>query len=244
METWDNTTHGDRFAEWLAKERIRDGMRALEEWRQVAVAHFLGILHLDEIQNLFKLGTLRQRKNRKGAGDTPELSVVEDQVLRWLLYLTNSGQIPLLVSGTPDGIGALSKRLSTLGRLNTMGYHAIEPVTGPCAFLRTLGNYQYVKHKIEVDDGLFNLLIDLTAGIQRLLIALWVAAHRVSFERRDDRLLLADFTTAASTYLAPLAPAVQALRSKDGAKMARFEDLVQRDTTFWAKFWTGMAAPV
>lgn len=37
------------------------------------------------------------------------------------LYLTNSGQIPLLVSGTPDGIGALTKRLSTLERITTMG---------------------------------------------------------------------------------------------------------------------------
>jgi hypothetical protein len=48
---------------------------------------------------------------------------------------------------------------------------------------------------------------------------------------------LDDFKKAALTWLAPLAPAVQALRSGDPAKMARYEDLVVRDTAFWSNFW-------
>ena len=151
----------------------------------------------------------------------------------------------MLVSATPDGIGALTKRLSTLERINTMGYHAFEPFTDPKApaflttFLGQLGKYQYVKHRLPVDEILAELIISLTGGIQRLIIAPWFAAHRVAFEREDDNLLLTDFTQAASTWLAPLAPAVAALRSKDVGKMARYEDLVRRDTTFWAKFWEG-----
>ena len=70
-----------------------------------------------------------------------------------------------------------------------------------------------------------------------MIIALWVAAHRVAFERKEDDLRLSDFTQAASTWLAPLAPAITALRNKDVGKMARYEDLIRRDTTFWAKFW-------
>lgn len=243
MEAWDLATGENRFAHWLSKDKITDGMKALDEWRQVAVGHFLGVLHLDEIQNLFKLSSLKQRKNRQGSGEAPELSIVEDQLLRWLLYLTNSGQVPLLVSGTPDGIGALTKRLSTLERINTMGYHPFEPFSDPKApeflatFLGQLGKYQYVKHRLAVDENLAELIIDLTGGIQRLIIALWFAAHRVAFERKEDDLRLSDFTQAASTWLAPLAPAIAALRSKDAGKMARYEDLIRRDTTFWAKFW-------
>lgn len=243
MEAWDRATGGNRFAHWLAKEKITDGMRALEEWRQVAVAHFLGALHLDEIQNLFRLSSLKQRKDRKGSGDAPDLSIVEDQLLRWLLQLTNSGQIPLLISGTPDGVGALTRRLSTLERLNTAGYHAFEPFGDPSStefaknFLGQLGRYQYVKGRIAVDDNLARLVVDLTGGIQRLIIALWVAAHRVAFERKSDDLRLSDFTDAASTWMSPLAPAIDALRSRDANKMSRYEDLIRRDTTFWAKFW-------
>lgn len=249
MEAWDQATGGKRFAHWLAKEKFTDGMRALEEWRQVARAHFLGVLHLDEIQNLFKLTSLKQRKDRKVGTDAPELSIVEDQLLRWLLQLTNSGQIPLLISGTPDGVGALTKRLSTLERLHTAGYHALEPFENPTAdaflktFLGELGKHQYVQHRLPVDENLARLIVDLTGGIQRLIIALWVAAHRVAFERSSDDLLLSDFTDAASTWLAPLAPAIEALQSKDANKMSRYEDLVRRDTTFWAKFWADASKP-
>jgi hypothetical protein len=247
MEAWDRAMGTKRFAHWLDKEKITDGMKALDEWRQVAVSHFLGILHLDEVQNLFKLSSLRQRKDRKHLNEAPELSIVEDQVLRWLLYLTNSGQIPLLVSGTPDGIGALTKRLSTMERITTTGYHAFEPFEDPKApeflktFLGQLSRYQYVRNKIVVDENLASLIIELTGGIQRVIIALWVAAHRVAFERKTDDLRPSDFTEAAKTWLAPLAPAIAALRTKDPEKMARYEDLVRRDTTFWAKFWENAA---
>lgn len=242
MEAWDEAMGTKRFAKWLAKEKITDGMLALDEWRQVAVGHFLGVLHLDEIQNLFKLTSLKVRKDRKRSGETSELSIVEDQLLRWLLYLTNSGQIPLLVSGTPDGIGALTKRLSTLERITTLGYHRFDPFSNPLApefqtFLRELGKYQFVRHKIAVDETLANLIIGLTGGIQRVIIALWVAAHRVAFERKSDDLRLTDFSEAAKTWLAPLAPAIAAISTKDPEKMGHYEDLIQRDTTFWAKFW-------
>lgn len=248
MSAWDEATGGTRFAEWLGKDRITNGMRALDEWRQVAVAHFLGVLHLDEIQNLFKLGSLERRAKRKGLADAPELSVVEDQVLRWLLYLTNSGQIPLLVSSTPDGIGALSKRLSTLERINTCGYHAFEPFHDHNAhefrrsFLGTLGRYQYVRKKLSVDDELAKLIFELTGGIQRIIIALWVAAHRVAFERSTDDLRLEDFAVAARTWLAPIAPAVAALRTGDARGMARYEDVVRSDSALWAKFWSDVQA--
>ena len=248
MESWRLVTGSRRFDAWLAKDQIRDGMRALDEWRQVAVGHFLGILHLDEVQNLFRLATLRQRKDRKGAASIPELSIVEDQVLRWILFLINSGQIALLVSGTPDGIGALTKRLSTLQRLNTGGYHAFEPIASSLgenpesSFLGHLARYQYVRHPIVMNETLARLIVDLTGGVQRIVIALWIAAHRVALGRKADDLIAADFTNAASTWLAPLAPAVAALRAKDFDKMARYEDLIRRDTSFWASFWSNVSA--
>lgn len=245
MEAWDRATGSNRFRAWLEKERIRDGMRALDEWRQVAVSHFLGLLHLDEIQNLFKITSLRKR--RSGAGDgAPELSIVEDQLLRWLLYLTNSGQAPLLVSGTPDGIGALTKRMSTLQRINTGGYHAIERLRWEdigaklsTSFLGQLGRYQYVKHPLPMDENLARLILDLTGGIQRIVIALWFAAHRVALARKEDTLRIEDFQKAASTWLRPLQPAIEALREANPTKLARYEDLVIRDTAFWAALWDG-----
>lgn len=242
MQAWRDATGSNRFDDWLAKDRIRDGMRALDEWRQVAVTHFLGILHLDEIQNLFKLSSLRARKGGKSSAE-PELSIVEDQLLRWLLQITNSGQIPLLVSGTPDGIGALTKRLSTLQRINTGGYHAIEPLAFDpsmpieLTFLGQLGRYQYLKNPLPMNRELAELIMDLTGGIQRVVVALWVAAQRVALERQDDTLKLEDFQRAMSTYLRPLVPAIDALKTGNPIHLSRYEDLVPRNTEFWSKYW-------
>ena len=70
-----------------------------------------------------------------------------------------------------------------------------------------------------------------------MIIALWIAAHRVAFERTEDDLRLEDFRVAADTYLAPVAPAVAALRSNDPKRMGRYEDLAPRDHGFWSQFW-------
>lgn len=235
-----------RFTKSLEKER-RDGQKMLDEWRQVAIGHFLGVLHLDEVQNFFKLPSLEKRRKKSATQEELELSIIEDQSLKWILTLTNTWQIPLLLSGTPDGVGALTKRLANIQRFVTSGYHPFTNFENPKnpdfvdGFLTPLSRYQYVKTPLPVSPELAIVIIELTAGIPRLIIALWIAAHRVAFERQTDDLRIKDFQRAAATYLAPIAPAVAALRSKDPKLIARYEDLVKRDDNYWSTFWTSIA---
>jgi hypothetical protein len=257
MIAWDDAVaqvladQARRFLATLAKER-RDGAKMMDEWRQVAVAHFLGGLHLDEVQNFFRIPSLERRRTGKAGkaddADVPlELSIIEDQALKYVLTLANTWQIPLIVSGTPDGVGALTKRLSNVQRFVTSGYHKMSEflsATDPffIAFMDTLGGFQYVVKRLSIDDEVRALVFSLTAGIQRLIVALWIAAHRVAFERREDSLRLDDFKKAAATYLAPVAPAVAALLSKDPQRMRRYEDLMPRDDGYWVTFWTGVSS--
>lgn len=104
------------------------------------------------------------------------------------------------------------------------------------SFLPQLARYQYVQKPLPVSNELAEMVIELSGGIPRLIIALWIAAHRVAFERAKDDLRLEDFTT----FLAPIAPAVATLRSKDPMRMARYEDLAVRDDGFWATFWASV----
>lgn len=232
-----------RFEAALAKDR-RDGSKMLDEWRQVASSHFLGLLHLDEVQNFFRLPSLEKRQKQAKVAGGSELSIVEDQCLRWILTLTNTWQIPLLMSGTPDGIGALTKRLSNIERFVSSGYHQFPLLEDAKStqyykgFLMQLANYQFVQKRLEVTPEFAALIIELTGGIPRIIIALWIAAHRVAFERKDDELRTDDFKRAAATYLAPIAPAISALRSKDPQHMARYEDLIARDDGFFSTFWS------
>lgn len=245
MRATDAATGNSRFTGTLARERRRDGMQMLNEWQQVAVSHFLGVLHLDEVQNFFKLPSLDKRRQRKEMNGVPELSIVEDQCLKGILNLMNTSQFALLFSGTPDGIGALMRRLSNTARIAMSGYHLFNHFENTSdfkkIFLANLGKYQYVEKRIPVDDELASLIIEITGGIQRLIIALWIAAHRVALERNTGDLRLADFKYAADTYLAPVGPAVAALRSKDPKRMSKYEDLLGGDSMFWPQFWNSVS---
>lgn len=176
-----------------------------------------------------------------------ELRLIEDQCLKTILSLTNNSEFPLLVSGTPDGIAALSKRISNVQRFVSSGYHHFPIFEDPqskafIAFLNILITYQYVSEPLIFDEGLASLIIELTAGIPRIIIALWIAAHRVAFERKDDDLRFDDFKLAATTYLGPIQPAISALRSKDPHRMRQYEDLMPRDDVFWASFWSSVGS--
>ncbi len=251
MIAWDEAFarwaphHPPRFAATLARER-RDGPRMLDEWRQVAASHFLGVLHIDEVQNFFRLPTLARRRTKRNrtADDDVELSLIEDQTLKSVLTLTNTWQIPLVLSGTPDGVAALNKRSSNVQRFAMSGSHRIDEFRSAddaryVMFMDQLGRYQYLQKRLPIDSTLREQVIELTAGVPRLMVALWIAAHRVAIERNDDRLRLEDLRRAAGTLLAPVAPAVAALRSGDPRLMRRYEDLMPRDNDFWHAFWAG-----
>lgn len=245
MMAWDRATGGNRFASSLLRKK-RDGIQMLDEFIQVAASHWLGILHFDEIQNFFKISTLERRRKAKAGKEGMELSIIEDACLKGVLNFSNRWQIPMLFSGTPDGVGALTKRFATSQRLSGEGYHPIPSFTSgqdptfEAIFFPRLCEYQFVKVPLQPSVAFRNLIFELSGGIRRIIIMLWVAAHRVAFERKADDLRLSDFETASRTYLALLGPAIAALRSDDPLRMARYEDLMPRDDDFWTSFWTGM----
>jgi len=125
----------------------------------------------------------------------------------------------------------------------TSGYHQFQHFESAkdsnfrTNFLTQLGKFQFVRQPLPVTDELADLIIELTGGIQRLIIALWIAAQRIALERGKGDLLLTDFKMAASTYLAPIGPAVAAIRSNDPTKMSKYEDLLPRDGVYWSQFW-------
>jgi len=242
MMSFDLAMNTSRFSAILQKKR-RDGIQMLDEWRQVASSHFLGLLHLDEIQNFFKIQSLEKRRKLRNSEQGLELSIVEDACLKTILNINNTWQIPTLMSGTPDGVGAMTKRVATTQRFSGQGYHPLAQFFGADdirfrdVFFPALCVYQYVQKTLPNTSGFRELIIELTGGIPRVIIALWIAAHRVAFERQDDDLRQEDFERAAKTYLSPLAPAITALRSNDPKQMCRFEDLMPRDDGYWSTFW-------
>jgi len=158
------------------------------------------------------------------------LKIVEDKLLKTILNLTNSG-LPILISGTPDGMEAFTNRFSTAQRSSKFGYHEFkrfENLDDPeyIFFIEQLMKYQYVRKPLIDIEPLSELLLKLTAGIKRLIITLWIEAHRDAYLRGDDELLLKDFISAEQKNLKHLRPAVKALLSNDPYQLKQYVDLL------------------
>ncbi|MGZ5799374.1 MAG: ATP-binding protein [Burkholderiaceae bacterium] len=235
MFALDNALGTNHFEHTLSSSR-KNGSEMLRTWRQKAMGHFLGVLVLDEVQNFFKLDTKRNRsasvKNRE---KRPELRIVEDEVLKFILTLTNTCGIPIIISGTHDGMKAFSTRFSTSQRLITSGFHHIPYFETPDHpyfknyFFKQLCNYQWLNKKLLSSDELRVFVHDLGGGVPRLISCLWLFAQRCALERNADNLELADFHRAMATYMAPLVPAIGALKSNDPLKISLYEDLLPAD---------------
>ncbi|PPD53940.1 MAG: transposase [Methylotenera sp.] len=231
----------DHFLETITRNNYKSqksGKSLFNEWYLIAKKYQIGIIVIDEIQNLFKQARLSERNKKRNSDTRLELKIVEDETIKQLLTANNSWMIPLLVSGTLDGIAALNTRLSTGERLVTAGYHEFKYPGSEKdkffadTFFPTLCKYQYVNKKLPPSEEFCSLLYNLTCGIPRILVALWIAAHRVSAEMGADELNFNHFIVASNTYLRPLKPAIAALKSNDPRKLNLYEDLLPRDFIF------------
>lgn len=241
MSATDEALGTESFKDYL-KSRKTAGEK-LRYWVEKARAHFLGLLVLDEISNLFKIASIDKRRKATKRKEPLLLSVADDETLKFILNFNNTSRIPLVAIGTPDGMAAFSKRLGTAERLSTGGFHrfqhsanADDPFFMNQMFPK-LCEYQWFAKRMEASNELRKLLHSLSAGVPRIYINLWCLAHVCAFARMGDSLSQADLIRASQTYMAPLLPAVEALLSDNPEKMMEYEDLLPRDDAFWASLF-------
>lgn len=209
--------------------KTSNSFEMFQEWTQVAKSHFLGILHIDEVQNFFDIAALKKRQSERNMSNI-QMRVIEDKLLRNILALINTG-LPILFSGTPDGIAALSTRFSTAQRISQFGHHELHRFESEndeeyLVFIRQLMKYQFVSKPITDLEQLAKLLLQLTAGIKRLIISLWIGAHRVVYEEDKDALTFNHFKVAENRQFKLARPAVRALLSGDTTQIRNHIDLI------------------
>jgi hypothetical protein len=212
----------------------RAGSPMLRAWLQKASSHFLGVLVLDEVQNLFKLPTKRTRQKAAANRDREPLRIIDDETIKFILTLANTSRIAIVAAGTPDGMSAFSSRFSTAQRMTTGGFHKLLPIDGPFDkyyenyLFPALCRYQWFEETLPASAELRQLLFQKSAGIQRILILLWFYAHRCAFERAGRSLSVGDIDQALQTYLAPIVPAVNSLMSNDPNRISAYEDMMSK----------------
>lgn len=213
--------------------RRTHGATLAHRWLQRISCHFPGVIVLDEVQNLFKIErkAVREDAARRQATTRPALRIVDDEALKLLLTITNSSKIPTIWCSTPDGLEAFNSRMSTSQRLLTAGFHRIpRPASADDEYFRkrffpVLCRYQWLPRKLLPTDELRRLMFELTGGVLRVCLMLWIQAHRRAALRGAEQLDFDDFRDAASQSMAPLQPSVQALHSGDPRRLGQFEDV-------------------
>lgn len=224
---------GANYRDHLAGGRSRGGINLAAEWLAKVRCNFLGVIVLDEVQNLFKIATkARRAAANRGGRDRPELGIVDDQALKFILTLTNTSKIPVVVAGTPDGMSALMTRMSTSQRISTQGYHEIpyavsaDDVYFKKYFFPHLAAYQYLPERLQPGDELRCAVHRLSGGVSRIAIAVWIHGQRRAIGRGARCLELEDLQAAADGPLRLMQPAVAALLSQDPRRMAQYQDLL------------------
>lgn len=219
----------------------RSGLELLNLWWDKARVHFLGLLVLDEVSNLFKIETLKQRLKRKNESERLHLRVADDEALKFIINLNNSAKLPLVLMGTPDGMEAFATRLSTAERLSTGGIYKVNRSTNEETshfrkyMFPALDKFR-LGHRVNEDTPrIRDRLIELSAGIPRIYVSLWCLSGRVMVRRNGDTLKVEDLDYVMDKFMSPLKPAINALLTDDPRRLARYEDLLPP-----SEFWSGL----
>lgn len=155
--------------------------------------HRLGLLHTDEIQNLFAI---------KFLGGKPIISTRDDKTLRKVLSFFNS-EFSTLISCTPDGLDGLNQRVSVSQRAGLQEF-ILRPFQNDKyykKFMKELWVYQYTDIPINLDDDILELFYTKTAGYPRLILSAFIKAQAnvLDIENRSS-LCIDDFKEAFSSF--------------------------------------------
>ena len=168
----------------LTKGAANDPSEQLSRWQRWARGRFLGLLVLDEAQNLFRVAPTADRK-RCGKS---RVRVSEDLALKEVLSLFNRSGIALALIGTPDLRNALQYRMSVSQRLMRGGFFDLERFKTATderfakKLVPELAKIQYGPGGLQSSAELCKVIHRYTAGIHRLIAELWVHAHNVAAE--------------------------------------------------------------
>ena len=238
MRAFDSALGTSQFTQRVSGD-FRDGDEMLAEWRAAAKSHFLGVLWVDNVENFFPHTKMSKGKTRKSSIEYGGTKGNDDGSIQSLLNLGREWQMPVIYSGTPAGIAKLIECIQSDNRFGECEQHVINRISDfndeyfDSIFFPTLCKYQWVSKPMPCTSELAKLIVELSGGIQHIMIMLWIAAHRNAFENGRDELTEADFVRASETYLSPLNNAVTAIRSRDKRKIAWFADMLPPSSPLW-----------
>lgn len=179
--------------------------------KQLARAHHLGVLVLDELQNV---------SVRKSGG--------REELLNWFQELVNELKLPLVLLGTFKAQSVLQLDARHSRRAGVMGGASWRPlVRGPefDLLMELLWTYQWLREPGELTEAFKAMMYAETQGVVAFIVDMFLVCQLYALSHEKETLTPEMLQHVARTEFEFLQPLLNALRSKQPSRMARFEDV-------------------
>jgi hypothetical protein len=165
---------GTSYAKEFGGERSTAN-RMIPGVASVARLHYLGLLVIDEIQNMLNRRTDASR-----------------ELADFIVRIVNDFDVPVLMVGTSETGDFLAKSFRVTRRTTgLLQPHWVRMVENECEwtiFTDALWNYQYVRTNTELTSDLRHKLFDLTQGIPDLAVKLHILTQRYAINERIEKI--------------------------------------------------------
>lgn len=194
--------------------KLRGGSRTLylSEITKIIKTHHVGVLVIDEFQNLSLMG------------------VGAKKIIAFLVNLRDELGLPIVVVGTYKALRLLEGDMSTARRLVEGGYYDLErPASADDSSWTDLcqiaWEYQWVRNPIEFDSEICEALYDVSQGITGLMISAFSFAQLAAIDEETERVDAALIRKVYLERMKPLHPAIRILQSGNPILLDKFDDL-------------------
>jgi len=177
---------------------------------RVAFLHGLGLLVIDELQNL----------NVAKSGGA-------DRMMNTFKLLRDVVKVPLLTIGTPEAVAILSGDLQVARR--NSGLEHMERMKNDAEFrlfCESLFDAQFLRHPLKLTQAIVALLFWLSQGIADVVVKVFVGAQMDALSHGLETMEPAMFQAAYDRDLRLLHPFLEGLRRGEGIKGREFDKAI------------------
>lgn len=181
----------------------------------LAYRQCLGVLVIDEIQQLLDC--------REGPKD----------VLNFLVTLTNTIGVPIILVGNPEITKLLTSTLKQARRASSQGEIYIDRLKNDKEwriFLKSIWRYQWTKIKTDLTEELANLMYEETQGIVNITIKLYRKVQEEAIRSGEEEITIKLIKKVRRT-LKLTEPMLNALRSGERQAIKSYPDISLDDNT-------------
>lgn len=178
---------------------------------QAAAVHCLGVLVIDEIQNL------QEAKDDRAA-----------QMLNFFVQLVNTIGLPVILVGTYKALPALNGEFRNARRNSGQGdatWHHFKKDEEWTWLLQGLWKYQWTDTKIDLNQTFIDVMYDESQGISDIAIKLFMLTQWRALDKEIAQITPELIRSVAKDRLTLIRPALEALRSGKKSQIQKFADI-------------------